>query len=69
MSDLPIPNLTRGAGHGIFGLELAPVVEAIFQHNSGCEGMLERNPRVERFADAPGDLGSWGATIAWLLRR
>ena len=30
--------------------------------------LLERNPRVERFADAPGDLGSWGATHAWLLR-
>ena len=30
--------------------------------------LLERNPRVERFADAPGDLGGWGATLAWLLR-
>jgi DNA-nicking Smr family endonuclease len=28
--------------------------------------LLEGNPRVERFADAPGDLGSWGATLVWL---
>ena len=27
---------------------------------------LERSPYVERFADAPGDRGGWGATIAWL---
>ncbi len=29
-------------------------------------GLLSRNPYVERFADAPGDRGGWGATIAWL---
>ncbi len=28
--------------------------------------MLARHPLVERFADAPGDRGGWGATIAWL---
>ena len=28
--------------------------------------LLERSPHVERFADAPGDRGGWGATIAWL---
>ncbi len=29
--------------------------------------LLARSPHVERFADAPGDEGGWGATIAWLL--
>jgi dsDNA-specific endonuclease/ATPase MutS2 len=28
--------------------------------------LLARSPHVERFADAPGDRGGWGATIAWL---
>jgi len=28
--------------------------------------LLARHPGVERFADAPGDRGGWGATIAWL---
>ena len=28
--------------------------------------LLARSPHVERFADAPGDAGGWGATIAWL---
>lgn len=28
--------------------------------------LLERSPHVERFADAPGDRGGWGATLAWL---
>jgi DNA-nicking Smr family endonuclease len=27
---------------------------------------LEQHPRVERFADAPGDRGGWGATLVWL---
>ena len=28
--------------------------------------LLARHPGVEYFADAPGDRGGWGATIAWL---
>ena len=28
--------------------------------------LLERSPHVERFADAPGERGGWGATLAWL---
>ncbi len=28
--------------------------------------LLARHPGVERYADAPGDRGGWGATIAWL---
>ncbi len=28
--------------------------------------VLEKNPLVERFGDAPGHKGGWGATIAWL---
>jgi DNA-nicking Smr family endonuclease len=28
--------------------------------------LLARSPHVERFADAPGDRGGWGATLAWL---
>ena len=28
--------------------------------------LLLKHPGVERFADAPGDRGGWGATIAWL---
>ena len=28
--------------------------------------LLERDPHVERFADAPGDRGGWGATLVWL---
>jgi DNA-nicking Smr family endonuclease len=27
---------------------------------------LERDPRVERFAEASTDRGGWGATLAWL---
>ncbi|MDH3519784.1 MAG: Smr/MutS family protein [Myxococcales bacterium] len=27
---------------------------------------LEQHPQVERFADAPGDRGGWGATLVWL---
>ena len=27
---------------------------------------LARDPRVERFADAPASRGGWGATVAWL---
>jgi len=30
------------------------------------QALLVRSPHVERFADAPGDEGGWGATIAWL---
>jgi len=29
--------------------------------------LLERNRYVERFQDAPGDRGGWGATIVWLI--
>ncbi len=32
----------------------------------GVHRLLARSPYVERFADAPGDEGGWGATIAWL---
>ncbi len=28
--------------------------------------LLARSPLVERFCDAPGDRGGWGATLAWL---
>lgn len=28
--------------------------------------LLEADPTVERFEDAPHDRGGWGATIAWL---
>ena len=28
--------------------------------------LLARSPHVERFVDAPGDRGGWGATLAWL---
>jgi dsDNA-specific endonuclease/ATPase MutS2 len=28
--------------------------------------ILARHPHVERYADAPGDRGGWGATLAWL---
>jgi DNA-nicking Smr family endonuclease len=28
--------------------------------------LLARDPRVERFADAPPDRGGWGATLVWL---
>lgn len=28
--------------------------------------VLESHPGVERFEDAPGDRGGWGATLAWL---
>jgi DNA-nicking Smr family endonuclease len=31
--------------------------------------LLARSPHVERFADAPGDRGGWGATLAWLRPR
>ena len=27
---------------------------------------LERDPRVERYAEAPAGRGGWGATLAWL---
>lgn len=27
---------------------------------------LERSPHVERFEEAPGDRGGWGATLVWL---
>ena len=27
--------------------------------------VLRRTPFVERFQDAPGDAGGWGATLAW----
>jgi DNA-nicking Smr family endonuclease len=30
---------------------------------------LARSPLVERFADAPGDRGGWGATQVWLRAR
>jgi DNA-nicking Smr family endonuclease len=30
--------------------------------------VLARSPHVERFADAPGDRGGWGATLVWLRR-
>ena len=30
---------------------------------------LERCPFVERFEDAPGDRGGWGATLVWLRAR
>lgn len=29
---------------------------------------LERSPWVERFEDAPGERGGWGATLVWLKR-
>ena len=29
---------------------------------------LERHSGVARFADAPGERGGWGATIAWLAQ-
>jgi DNA-nicking Smr family endonuclease len=29
---------------------------------------LARNAYVERFEDAPGDRGGWGATLVWLRR-
>jgi len=29
-------------------------------------GLLERDPRVERFEEAPPGRGGWGATLAWL---
>jgi len=29
---------------------------------------LGKSPHVERFADAPGDRGGWGATLVWLRR-
>ena len=28
--------------------------------------LLARHPQVERFAEAPGDRGGWGATLVWL---
>lgn len=28
--------------------------------------LLARDPRVERFVDAPPDRGGWGATLVWL---
>jgi DNA-nicking Smr family endonuclease len=28
--------------------------------------LLARHPQVERFADASGDRGGWGATVVWL---
>ena len=28
--------------------------------------VLERNPRVEHFEDAPPQRGGWGATLVWL---
>ena len=30
--------------------------------------LLERSEYVERFSDAPGDRGGWGATLVWLKR-
>ena len=33
---------------------------------ANVQRMLEGDPRVERFVDAPGDRGGWGATLAWL---
>jgi len=30
------------------------------------QSLLARHPGVTAFADAPGDRGGWGATIAWL---
>ena len=33
---------------------------------SRVQQLLARHPQVERFADAPGNEGGWGATIAWL---
>jgi DNA-nicking Smr family endonuclease len=30
--------------------------------------VLARSPHVERFAEAPGDRGGWGATLVWLRR-
>lgn len=29
---------------------------------------LARSPHVERFTEAPADLGGWGATLVWLRR-
>ncbi|HXK24821.1 MAG TPA: Smr/MutS family protein [Myxococcota bacterium] len=28
--------------------------------------VLARDPHVERFEEAPGDRGGWGATVVWL---
>jgi dsDNA-specific endonuclease/ATPase MutS2 len=36
---------------------------------SRVQERLARDPRVERFADAPASRGGWGATIAWLRPR
>ena len=33
------------------------------------QALLARDPRVERFADAPPDRGGWGATLVWLRNR
>ena len=30
------------------------------------QGLLARDPRVERFTDAPPGRGGWGATFVWL---
>jgi len=33
------------------------------------QALLARDPRVERFADAPPGRGGWGATLVWLRSR
>lgn len=33
------------------------------------QALLARDPRVERFADAPPGRGGWGATLVWLRNR
>jgi len=33
---------------------------------SNVQRRLAKDPRVERFEDAPADRGGWGATLVWL---
>lgn len=33
------------------------------------QALLKKDPRVERYEDAPPEVGGWGATLATLTRR
>lgn len=44
----------HGRGHGV--------------QRARVQRVLAQSPHVERFADAPGDRGGWGATLVWLRR-